>query len=662
MGFLNPIFLAAAAAVAVPVLVHLLHLRSGRRRPFPALRYLRRTEREHARRIRLRQILLLIARTIVVLLLVAAGARLFLQGGGSDHEPTALAVVLDNSLSTGVVVEDERLLDALKRTALASVETATPDDRIWVLRAGEPWSTPVPESRPGARRRIQATEPGGTVASLPEAVARARSLVASAGMPAAEVHVLSDLQATAFPDSVGADDAPGNGVPVLVFEPADTVPPNRYVASVDVGGGLPPLRNQSTRIDARVETAGGGAVETDTARIRLVLDGRLTAVADAPIGTTVLMSAGPFALAEVSGAVEVDPDALRIDDRRYFAFRVRPPPRVATGGEVGIFLSEALTVLTEADRIRRAEPADADVLITAGGEGLERADSAAPAIFLPPDDPAVLPAANRRLREAGVRWRLEAGPEEGETTVQPSGLPLELEEVRVRRAYRLLPADDDAAAGGSVRARRSSGEPWIVDTRSGDGRPVLLLGSPLRPEATSLPVSSEMLPLVEWMVSGWPPTFRTAVASDVGEPLRVTGRATEIRSPDGTLHRVDGRQPFRDTGSPGIYEVLEDDSVVARRAVNPPTSESLLRRLDAAEAAGRIPGPAQTVSGSEDWTSRIFLQRRGGEPWRILLLAALALLIGEGLLAAGGPRGRKSERETGARVSPTTETDRADVP
>lgn len=660
MGFLNPIFLAAAAAVGVPVLVHLLHLRSGRRRPFPALRYLRRTEREHARRIRLRQLLLLIARTLVVLLLVAAGARLFLRGQGSDHEPTALALVLDNSLSTGLVLDDERVLDALKRTALASVEAATPDDRIWVLRAGEPWRTPVPETPTGARERVEATEPRGTLVSLPEAVALARSLVASAGMPAAEVHVVSDLQSTAFPDSAadGAGEA-GTGVPVLLLDPAGTAPRNRYVASVDVGGGLPPLRNQSTQIGARVEASGDGAERGDTARIRLVLDGRTTAVADAPLGTTVLLTAGPFALAEVSGAVEIDPDALRSDDRRYFAFNVRPPPRVATAGQTGFFLDEAIGVLTEAGRVRRVDVAGADVLVSGGGQGLGSTDPATPAVFLPPEDPALLPAANRRLREAGISWRLAADPETGETSLLATDLPLSLEDVRVRRAYRLVPADDELE--GSIRARRSTGEPWIVSARSGDDRPVLLLASPLRPEATSLPLSPEMLPLLEWMVSGWPPTFRTATATETGAPLTVPAGATGVRSPDGAVRRVDGRQPFRATGSPGIYEALEGDSVVSRMAVNPPIAESLLGRLDAEEAAGRLPGPVRTVPGPEAWTSRIFLQRRGGEPWRPLLLAALALLVAEGLLAAGGPRGKESEREVGRGVQGRARAEGVDV-
>ena len=76
MGALNPIFLVAGLAIGVPIFLHLFQRHQTRRVSFPALRYLERTEREHARQIRLRQLLLLVARVTALLLIVGAGARL----------------------------------------------------------------------------------------------------------------------------------------------------------------------------------------------------------------------------------------------------------------------------------------------------------------------------------------------------------------------------------------------------------------------------------------------------------------------------------------------------------------------------------------------------------------------------------------------------------
>ncbi|RMH18264.1 MAG: hypothetical protein D6701_06580, partial [Gemmatimonadetes bacterium] len=144
MGFLNPWMLAVGALAAVPILLHLLHRHDRRRVAFPALRYLLRTEEEHARSIRLTQWLLLLLRVSAVLLLGAAAARPFVAGGGRAHEPTAVVIVLDNSASSGRVEGERRVLDRLRAAARTTVRTAGPGDRLWLLRAGEPWAPALP--------------------------------------------------------------------------------------------------------------------------------------------------------------------------------------------------------------------------------------------------------------------------------------------------------------------------------------------------------------------------------------------------------------------------------------------------------------------------------------------------------------------------------------
>ena len=69
ISFLQPLALFGLVAAGLPTLLHLL----GRRLPpvviFPAVRYLTETEREHSRRLRLRNLLLLVLRTLAIALL-----------------------------------------------------------------------------------------------------------------------------------------------------------------------------------------------------------------------------------------------------------------------------------------------------------------------------------------------------------------------------------------------------------------------------------------------------------------------------------------------------------------------------------------------------------------------------------------------------------------
>ncbi|MCH2461337.1 MAG: BatA domain-containing protein, partial [Gemmatimonadetes bacterium] len=90
MGLLNPLFLLAGVAVAVPIFLHLFQRHDTQRFSFPALRYLERTERERAREIKIRQLLLLLARVAVLLLLVGAVARVGFYGQSGSHPPTAV--------------------------------------------------------------------------------------------------------------------------------------------------------------------------------------------------------------------------------------------------------------------------------------------------------------------------------------------------------------------------------------------------------------------------------------------------------------------------------------------------------------------------------------------------------------------------------------------
>lgn len=627
MSFLSPWFLLAAAAVAVPLALHLFHRHESRRVVFPALRYLLRTEREHARRIRLRQLLLLLLRCAVVVLLALAGARLVVAGRGAAHPPTAVVVILDNSLSSGRVLGEDRVLDRLRQAAVDGLADATAEDRVWVIRAGEPWDVAVPGTPDEARVRIRTTELSGARGDLESALRRARRLVADADMPAGEVHLVSDLQASAFDPSPPPPDDAADAVPVLVWAGLDAPEAgNRYLLEAAVGGGLPPLANRRTEIAV---TLAGGDPDAGEVAVRLFVDGRVRGAAAVRPGASAVLPVGPFPPGWVEGYVEADPDALRDDDRRWFAVPVRPPPAVALTGDAGVFVASALDVLVDAGRAATASPSAADILLAPAGAGMDAAPGAR-RVVLAPADPALLPAVNRRLADAGLSWRFRSDEGGGEAGVAENAVPVDLESVRVRERYLL---EAPAGAAGTVLARLSDGSPWIVAVE-GARAPVLLVGSPLDDRASTLPVDAAMVPLVEWMVTGWgaggvrPPTR-------VGEALPLPSAATEVETPDGTRLAVDGSLELRTTRLAGVYRAFRGDSLLELLAVNPPVRESLLEPLaeDAMEA--RV-GELTWVDDQRRWPRETFTRRQGYESWRILLAVALALLLLETWIAASG--------------------------
>ncbi len=141
MTFLQPmLFAAGAACVAIPVLIHLLARR--RRKPivWGAMRFLLEAYRKQKRRLRIEQLLLLLARCAVVLLIAMAVGRPALEaagvlGGGGK----TVYLVVDTSLASSAKGEDGR--SALARHAKSAerlLEGMSAGDRVGVIALGAP--------------------------------------------------------------------------------------------------------------------------------------------------------------------------------------------------------------------------------------------------------------------------------------------------------------------------------------------------------------------------------------------------------------------------------------------------------------------------------------------------------------------------------------------
>jgi hypothetical protein len=110
MTFLNPFLLFGLVAAALPLLIHLLNLRRLNTIEFSSLRFLKELQQTRIRRFKIRQILLLIIRTMTVVFLVLAFSRPAIEGNlagpiGTNARST-MVVLLDDSPS--MTVRSER--------------------------------------------------------------------------------------------------------------------------------------------------------------------------------------------------------------------------------------------------------------------------------------------------------------------------------------------------------------------------------------------------------------------------------------------------------------------------------------------------------------------------------------------------------------------------
>ena len=616
MTLLAPLALWLGVLIAVPLAVHLLRRRIGARADFPATRYLARAEREHSRRLRLRNLILMAVRVLLVLALAAAAAGpvagLPLGGAAaSSHAPTAIAIVLDNSLSSSLIVGGNPVLETLKgaaRNALAGVESR---DRVWLLTVD---GDVIAGDQASIADGLESVTAFAGTARLDRAVARGVALLESAPIPDRTLVVLTDAQASTWSGALNT-----NGVNTTIFAPPVGAVANRSVVSATAE---PARWTPRGSIHARVAGA-------DSATYRIALAGRTLARGTAESDAAIVVTASPSERGWLTGSVEIEPDEMRADDVRHFGVWIGAPPAVSVDPAAGPFVASAIDVLKEAARATSGT----GVAIVAAENLRSR-----PAFILAPSAPVQLGAANRALERAGIPWRFGAA-----ISSRASVRGVGLNGVDVTSRYRL----ERLPGGLSDTIARAGTEPWIV---AGDG--YVLLGSTIDPSHTTLPVRAAFVPWLAEMLSQRlgtaPGPISTATA---GERIEVPRGADALAGPDGSRVAIrDARiDAPRRTGG---YRWMAGDTTVGVLAVNPDSSESRLQRLGADELASRMQGGKTTViTDAAALGSAMFVSSSRRELAMPLLVLALVLIVVEAMLARERSRASSAAPSSAAGMS-----------
>jgi hypothetical protein len=129
MSFLTPLFFLGVAALAAPILVHLVRRTRARRVQFPALVFVRQVPQRTIRRRTLHNLLLLALRCLAILLIVIAFTRPFFSGGSAARDNSAAGatvILLDDSLS----MRRENLFAAAQQRAEGALDEARNDEQI----------------------------------------------------------------------------------------------------------------------------------------------------------------------------------------------------------------------------------------------------------------------------------------------------------------------------------------------------------------------------------------------------------------------------------------------------------------------------------------------------------------------------------------------------
>jgi len=672
MWFLSPLFWLGIAAVAAPILVHLVRRTRARKVEFPALTFVRQVPQRTIRRRTLRNLLLLILRCLAILLIVLAFTRPFFtrRSAAKDSGATGATVILiDSSLS---MRREQMFAQALQRAG-SIIDEARNDERLALLTFGNRYEVISRFTGDKSRLRsvLKTLNPGWEGTDYEQALRGAESLFGELKTGGAKrIVLISDFQASGW-NAANASFKLGNDTQLLTF---------------DVGGNNPAPNIAVTKVDARGLVFGQKYLEnvavqvsnySDSARDHLSVTFQIN---DQTVDKReISLNARDVKIVEFTGfnladganrcAIEIGANDFAPDNKFYFTIRREAPAKAliiesaARGRSDSFYLQSALTLNEELPFNFTVKSAGA---VDPGGV----AENAL--VILNDSGPlsSGLAGSLRKFVAGGGQLIISTGPHTeassfneslGEVapanlrdTVQnKAGESVAITDVKFdhpifevfRESGRLAAARvfgyvrSEPRPNATVLARFEDGSPALLEGSAGKGR-VLLFTSSLGPSWNDLALTPLYLPLVHQMARymgsrqedswfGLGQTFTVARETNGGPPA--------VDSPDGTRwteNRLTSDGDLLVTGrQPGFYR-LRYSARPDFAAVDLDAAEGDFTKLDFAAFMTGVTGGAGNAESREanrNSTNEEIENRQ--RVWWPLLLLALLILVTESLLA-----------------------------
>lgn len=642
MTFLNPLYLIALAAAAIPIILHLLNLRKTRVIEFSTLTFLKELQRSKIRKLKLKQWLLLALRTLIIIFVVLAFTRPALRSGFGFLPGTAarssVVIVIDNSFSMLGSDEHGQLLKQARQKASELVDLLQAgDDAALILTTAPERANELTAALNAIRTEIDGVQVSYAHGNYRQAFTAASALLSGSSNFNKEVYFITDRQRTqfTFDDGNSPQQLFDANVKVYMLPVGDGDKGNTAVTAVEVKNSI---FETGKPVDIAATVRNASETPLANAIVSVFLDGERVAqkTIDAAAGGTqqVEFTVLPKQSGWVPGFVELEDDGLPEDNRRYFGFHIPQTLNILlgpAGGQdsrlIGLALNpaaadpEAVKSFTvdalASGQLLSANLSRYDVVVLLGAQALSDAfmqrlsawvrDGGSVMLF--PDANGSVDAWNNTLLPHlglpagnGVTGSLTddgafvsfgkidfdhplfAGMFESTT---PGAQP-EVESPRLFYSVRLR-GDENAREVIGTRA----GDAFLLDAKVEKGRVLAFAVSPdLR--WSDFPFKGLFLPLLNRAMFYLAAREDNAMDLLVGANTEVTvsnalagDQLFELRGPDDSMQRIVPKAlpsglvfPIESPALPGLYTLNSGKDVLRAIAVNTDPAESDLARAD----------------------------------------------------------------------------------
>ncbi len=340
MTFLNPFVLFGLAAAGIPIILHLLNVRKLRTIEFSTLTFLKELHKSKMRKVKIRQWLLLLLRTLIIIFVVIAFSRPALKGtlaGLGAHARTSIVIILDDSYSMSLRGDRGPYLKQAQSAAIGLADMLKEGDDAMIIRLSDLPRAAIAEPTHDIQRIreiIQHTEVSYKHRTVEEALRLASHLLQQSKNFNKEIYVFTDNQKTTVLDQRKAGSSE-KGARLFdpnvrfFFIPLSGQPiENIGIANVEIP---PTLFQKGKPFTIRADVWNYGTRPVENHLVNLFLDGMRIMQKSVTVAggqhAFVDFTATPLRPGFVSGRVELEEDSFDGDNRRYFTVDV--PAQVA---------------------------------------------------------------------------------------------------------------------------------------------------------------------------------------------------------------------------------------------------------------------------------------------------------------------------------------------
>ena len=334
MTFLNPAILWGLFAVSIPILIHIFNLKKTRKIEISTLMFLKEIQDTKQKRIKLKQLLILLCRIAFIILAVMAFASPFTKGflgSLTDKAPASVVIFIDNSFSMHGRNTKGTDFESAKEKAKELITTLDPADEIFLIPVSESDNTqyqaPLKDHN-SLNDSIASIKISDTRKSISGILYRAKNILAGAKYPDKEIYIITDGQGSMFDkNNFGGDNLIDENTHLNIILTSSRTPNNVSIDSIDIKTKIF-SPNRIVKLKAFINNHNNFNI---TSRSVVFTSGsyRDEKIIDLPAGTKteIEFSFNPMKTGFQSGIVELTggeaaDDEFQNDNKRYIVFNV----------------------------------------------------------------------------------------------------------------------------------------------------------------------------------------------------------------------------------------------------------------------------------------------------------------------------------------------------